>query len=179
MIIHHKIQFNVHLYNPVFVDKKVRGLQIPMHYHWCAVVQIVHSSSLKSQNRFTSYYYSKSLVTEEASMIALKGNKIPTASRAILNRLRSSNWLLGRWSNLYKLPLQNMNIYISKYTVYSFSRTLKLHSLMLLIRKKFSLVLANINFQKNCNLQMKDCKLPRKKFSNNGKIWRSSYSSHE
>ena len=43
---------------------------------------------------------------------ALKLKQNPTASRAILNRLLSSNWLLGRCINLYKLPLQKMT-YIS------------------------------------------------------------------
>jgi predicted DCC family thiol-disulfide oxidoreductase YuxK len=35
----------------------------------------------------------------------VREEKTNTASRAILRRLLSSNWLFGRWINLYKLPL--------------------------------------------------------------------------
>lgn len=52
-IINHKIKFNEHLYNQVFINKEVWRLQIMMKYHWSVVVQIIDFSSMDSQNRIS------------------------------------------------------------------------------------------------------------------------------
>jgi len=76
--INHKIHYN-NLYNPVFVNKKIWGLQITMHYHWSTAVQIVHSSGLNNQKR-TRLYIMRSLVVTAiiylVKLHSLKDNKI-------------------------------------------------------------------------------------------------------
>ena len=103
-----------HLHNPILINKKIWSFQITMNYYWCAVVQIIHSASLKLQLFKEDIIPSSITNKPEASLIyiQIKGRE-HTASRAILKRLRSSNWLLGRWINLYKLPLQKTK-YASK-----------------------------------------------------------------
>lgn len=97
-----------HLHNPILINKKIRGLQVTVYYHRRTVVQIIHSPSLKIES------LKEDIISREVTQLKEtaewnwnKGQEWPnhTASRAILNRLRSSNWLLGRWINLYKLPL--------------------------------------------------------------------------
>lgn len=36
-----------HLHNPIFINKKIWGLQITVYYYGRAVVQVIHSPSLK------------------------------------------------------------------------------------------------------------------------------------
>lgn len=41
-----KVKPDHYLYDPVLIDKKVWRLQITMDYHWCTVMQVIHSTSL-------------------------------------------------------------------------------------------------------------------------------------
>ena len=102
-----------HLNYPIFINQKIGGLQISVYYHWGAVVQIIHSPSLKNSimQKRTSNELSRINKIYTIWYLNIGQNlKNHTASKAILKRLRSSNWLLGRWSNLYKLPLQNISM---------------------------------------------------------------------
>jgi hypothetical protein len=44
---HLSYEIRHHLHNPIFINKKIWGLQITVYYYGRAVVQIIHSPSLK------------------------------------------------------------------------------------------------------------------------------------
>lgn len=114
-------EIRLHLHNPIFVNEKIWGLQITMHYHRSAVVQIVHSSSLKIQrNKLYQMGFPGQLqqsLYEYNVSVALKDNRIlqyqgPSSNAfahlidCLVCEVIYTNFLCIRWSTSQYLKSQ-------------------------------------------------------------------------
>lgn len=87
-----------YLHNPILVNQQIWGFQVSMDYNWCAVMQIIHTTCLGT----TQSKFSKNILDARVCISKKNCNRYIklcisiTTSNAILKRLFSSNWLLGR-----------------------------------------------------------------------------------
>lgn len=90
----------MHLNNPIFINQKIRSLQISMHNDRVACVQVIHSFGLQEVETLAKRKLK--LTTNPGGGVQ---HPINTTSSAIRIRFFSSIWIFGRCSSLYKPPL--------------------------------------------------------------------------